>query len=81
MNDSERDMMLARIDANVGSLKEAYQAHQVNDDEVHKGLGDRLNSLEAARSRQKGAITATTVIVSALWGLVLAIVGALSWSK
>lgn len=80
MNDSERDMMLGRIDENVIHLKAAALSHQEKDDEIHKALAERINSLEAARSRQKGAITAATAIVSALWAG-LSAAAALFWSK
>jgi hypothetical protein len=80
MNDSERDMMLARIDENVLHLKAAALAHQEQDDKIHEGLAQRLNSLEATRSRQKGAITASVAIVSALWGGLLAALGVF-WNK
>lgn len=80
MNDSERDMMLGRIDENVIHIKAAALSHQEKDDEIHKGLAERLSSLEATRSRQKGAITASVAIVSALWGGLLAALGVF-WNK
>jgi hypothetical protein len=80
MNDSERDMMLARIDENVLHLKATVGDHQNKDDALHAALNGRLNSLEAARSRQKGAIAASTAIASALWAGLLAAAGFV-WSK
>lgn len=75
MNDSERDMMLARIDENVLHLKVTIGDHQNKDDVLHAALNGRLNSLEAARSRQKGAIAASTAIVSALWAALATAIG------
>ncbi len=76
MNDSERDMMLARIDENVLHLKAAVSEHQGEDNTIHEKLADRLTSLETAHNRQRGAITAATAIVSALWA---AIVAGVAW--
>lgn len=80
MNDSERDMMLARIDENVLHLKATVGAHQVNDDKIHEALAGRLTTLELSRARQRGAVTTATTLVSAGWALLLTWLG-YHWSK
>ena len=69
MNDSERDMMLARIDENVSALVTTSGDHET-----------RIRSLESVSHRQRGVITTVVTICSAIWGLILVIAGAI-WSR
>jgi hypothetical protein len=63
--------LLIRIDENVGAIKQHAEQHQAKDDEIHKRLDDRLRVLEATRQSQKGAITAITAVMSAIWAAVV----------
>ncbi len=69
MNDSTRDVLLARIDENVKALVTNQGDHEV-----------RLRGLESTSHTQRGAMTIVATICSGVWALILVIAGYV-WSR